>query len=101
MFSLFLAVVKAGMIPPQKQLASAFDFGGRRGEIAEKFVDAVFGFSGLGFEDILHYALQLLRITEHDNIRVQIGYLIVDPITGRMYYLDEDVYINMTPMPQK
>ena len=27
-----------------------------------------------------------------------IGYLIVDPITGRMYYLDEDVYINMTPV---
>ena len=27
-----------------------------------------------------------------------IGYLIVDPITGDMYYLDESVYLNMTPI---
>ena len=27
-----------------------------------------------------------------------IGYLIVDPATGKMYYLDEDVYLNMTPL---
>lgn len=30
-----------------------------------------------------------------------IGYLIVDPISGDMYYLDEDpVHFNMTPMTQ-
>ncbi|MBR5598495.1 MAG: hypothetical protein IKW39_00480 [Alphaproteobacteria bacterium] len=28
-----------------------------------------------------------------------IGYLIVDPMTGDMYYLDEDININMTPLP--
>ena len=27
-----------------------------------------------------------------------IGYLIIDPITGDMYYLDEDVHLNMTPI---
>ena len=27
-----------------------------------------------------------------------IGYLIVDPITGDMYYLDEEVNLNMTPL---
>ena len=27
-----------------------------------------------------------------------IGWLIVDPITGDMYYLDEDVNLNMTPI---
>lgn len=27
-----------------------------------------------------------------------LGYLIVDPITGSMYYLDEEVNINMTPI---
>ncbi|MFI3241159.1 MAG: hypothetical protein R3Y43_01165 [Alphaproteobacteria bacterium] len=27
-----------------------------------------------------------------------IGYLIVDPITGDMYYLDEEKFLNMTPI---
>lgn len=27
-----------------------------------------------------------------------IGYLIIDPITGDMYYLDEEVNLNMTPI---
>lgn len=30
-----------------------------------------------------------------------IGYLIVDPITGDMYYLDEEVHLNMTPIASK
>jgi len=25
-----------------------------------------------------------------------IGYLIIDPVTGDMYYLDEDIYLNMS-----
>ncbi len=27
-----------------------------------------------------------------------LGYLIIDPITGNMYYLDEEVNLNMTPI---
>ena len=27
-----------------------------------------------------------------------IGYLVIDPITGDMYYLDEEVNLNMTPI---
>lgn len=27
-----------------------------------------------------------------------IGYLVIDPITGDMYYLDEEVNLNMTPV---
>lgn len=30
-----------------------------------------------------------------------IGYLIIDPLTGDMYYLDEEVNLNMSPIPQK
>ncbi|MDD4556473.1 MAG: hypothetical protein PHE89_03995 [Alphaproteobacteria bacterium] len=30
-----------------------------------------------------------------------IGYLIVDPVSGHMYYLDENVYVNMTPLASK
>ena len=29
-----------------------------------------------------------------------IGYLIIDPLTGDMYYLDENVLLNMTPLPK-
>lgn len=27
-----------------------------------------------------------------------VGYLLIDPITGDMYYLDENVHLNMTPV---
>lgn len=30
-----------------------------------------------------------------------IGYLIIDPITGDMYYLDEEVNLNMSPVQNK
>ncbi len=30
-----------------------------------------------------------------------IGYLVVDPLTGKMYYLDEEIYLNMIPDGRK
>ena len=30
-----------------------------------------------------------------------IGYLIVDPLTGKMYYIDDEANINMTSLPKK